>query len=77
MDFASGVYLSEVPPLLGFCLGWCSNFVGSESGQIQSVKLPQNMVSKRTPYPPALHTVYVFTVELFTQEGGELNQREG
>jgi hypothetical protein len=20
------------PPLLGFCLGWCSNFVGSESG---------------------------------------------
>ena len=27
-----------------FCLGWCSNFVGSESGQKQSVKLLQNMV---------------------------------
>ncbi len=33
------------PPLLGFCLGWCNNFVGSESGQKQSVKLLQNMVS--------------------------------
>jgi hypothetical protein len=32
------------PPLLGFCLGWPSNFVGSEFGQIQSVKLLQNMV---------------------------------
>jgi hypothetical protein len=25
--------------LLVFFLGWCSNFVGSESGQKQSVKL--------------------------------------
>jgi hypothetical protein len=33
------------PPILGFCLGWSSNFVGSESGQKQSVKLLQNMVS--------------------------------
>jgi hypothetical protein len=31
--------------LVIFCLGWwCSNFVGSESGQKQSVKLLQNMV---------------------------------
>ncbi len=38
-DFAAGVNLSEAPPpLLGFCLGWCSSFVGSESGQIQSLK---------------------------------------
>jgi hypothetical protein len=38
-DLAAGVYLSEAPspPLLGFCLGWSSNFVCSESGQIQSV----------------------------------------
>jgi hypothetical protein len=27
------------PPLLGFCLGWFSNCAGSQSGQIQSVKL--------------------------------------
>ncbi len=61
------------PPLLGFCLGWCSNFVGSESGQIQSVKLLQNMVrvSNRTP-PPPLHTVYVYTVYLFTRGGGRV-----
>ncbi len=35
----------------------------------------------RTRYPPRLHTIYVYTVHLFTQEragwGGELNQREG
>jgi hypothetical protein len=30
MDFAAGVYLYEAPPILGFCLGWSSNFVGSE-----------------------------------------------
>ncbi len=35
--------LSEVPPLLGFCLRLSSNFVGFESVQIQSVKLLQNM----------------------------------
>jgi hypothetical protein len=34
--------------LLGFGLGWSSNFVGFESGQIQSVKLLPNMVSNRT-----------------------------
>jgi hypothetical protein len=34
------------------CLGWCSNFVGSESGQKQSVKLLQNMVYNTTKHPP-------------------------
>jgi hypothetical protein len=37
-------------------------------------------VRPRTPYPPPLHNVYVYTLYLFTQgrgEGGELNQREG
>jgi hypothetical protein len=51
-DLAAGVYLSEPPPLLGFCLGWSSNFVGSVSGQIQSVELLQNMVSNRAQHPP-------------------------
>jgi hypothetical protein len=37
-DFAAGAYLPEAAPLLGFCLGWSSNFVSSESGQVQSVK---------------------------------------
>ncbi len=42
------------PPVLGFCLGWSSNFVGSQSGQIQSVKIPQNMspTGFNTPPPP-------------------------
>ncbi len=30
--------------LLVICLGWCSNFVGSESGQKQRVKILQKMV---------------------------------
>ncbi len=35
-----------------FCLAWCSNFVGSESGQEQSVKLLQNMVYNTNQHPP-------------------------
>jgi hypothetical protein len=60
------------PPYLGFCLGWSSNFVGSESGQIESVKLLQNMVSNRTQHPPPLtatvHTVCIYCT--LTQGGG-------
>jgi hypothetical protein len=57
------------PPLLGF-LGWFSNFVGSESCHIQSIKLLQNMVSNRTqhPQPPSSHTLSVYTV-LWHREG--------
>jgi hypothetical protein len=36
------------PPLLGFWLGRQGNFVFSESGRLQSVKLLQNMVSNTT-----------------------------
>jgi hypothetical protein len=64
------------PPLLGFCLKWCSNFVGSESGQIQSVKLLQNMVSNTTQYPPSSNTLPLYTV-LDTGKKGSGNQREG
>jgi hypothetical protein len=53
------------PLLLGFCLLWSSNFVGSESSQIQSVKLLQNMVFNRTPHapPPPSHTLYMLYFE--------------
>jgi hypothetical protein len=49
------------PPLLGFCLGWSSNFEGSESGQIQSVKLLQIMPNdKNDNYnPPSLSSLCV------------------
>jgi hypothetical protein len=50
------------PPLLGFCLGWCSNFVGSEPGQKQRVKLLQDMVSNTTQHPHhllATHCLYI------------------
>jgi hypothetical protein len=62
MEFAAGVYLRSLP-LLGFCLGWSSNFVGSESGQIRNVKLLLNMVSNRTQHPlsPPSHTLSVYT----------------
>jgi hypothetical protein len=50
MDFATGVFLPEPPPLLGYCLGWSSNFVG------WSVKLLQTMVSSHIPHSlPATH----------------------
>jgi hypothetical protein len=44
-DFRQVLICLRPPPLLGVCLGWCRNFVGSESGQKQSVKLLQKMVS--------------------------------
>ncbi len=55
-----------------FCLGWCSNFVDSESGQKQSVLL-QNMIYNTTqqppPPPPATHCL--------GRGGGGGGQREG
>jgi hypothetical protein len=58
-------------------LGWCSNFVGSESGQKQSVKLLQNMVystiQHSTP-PTATHTVCIYCTFKFGRGGG---QKEG
>ncbi len=60
------------PPLLGFCLGLSSNFVGSEYGQIQSVKLLQNMVSNRSQHPhPFPATLSVYCILYFdTGSGG-------
>jgi hypothetical protein len=62
-----------------FCLGWCSNFVGSKSGQKQSVKLMQNMVYNTTqhPHPPHSHTLSVYSVHLMWERGeGEGEVRE-
>jgi hypothetical protein len=52
------------PPLIGFYLVWSSNFVDSDSGQIQSVKLLQNMVSNITQHTPPSpsHMLSVYTV---------------
>ncbi len=51
------VFISLRPlSLLGFCLGYLSNFVCFESGQKESVKLLQNMVSNTTFSLPPSHT---------------------
>ncbi len=60
------------PSLLSFCLGWSSNFVGSE---IQSVKLLQNMVSNRNSTPPTpshSHALSVCTVLWHGGGGGRV-----
>jgi hypothetical protein len=62
-----------------FCLG-CSNFVGSESDQKQSVKLLQNMVYHTTQHPPPLQPLTVCIYYTFTLGRGgrsEGGQREG
>ncbi len=59
------------PTLLGLCLGWSSNFVGSESGQIQSVKLLQNMISNMTQNPlSATHCLYILYFDKGRGGGG-------
>ncbi len=62
--------------LLVFCLGWRSNFVGSESGQGAECLIPAEygLQQKSTPPPPHSHTLYVY----FGKGGrGEGSQREG
>ncbi len=69
-------------PLLGYWLGWSRDFLDVESGQIQNVKLLQNMISNRTqrPPPPPSHTLpvqYVLDFDFGKGGGvGEVNQRE-
>jgi hypothetical protein len=68
--------------LLVICLGWCSNFVGSESGQKQSVKLLQNMVYSTIQHPPPQVThivcIYCTVYILFGKgDGGGGGLREG
>ncbi len=58
-----------------FCLGWCGNFVGSKSGQKQSVKLLQNMaynITQHPSHPPQPHTVcIVYILYVYFGKGGE------
>ncbi len=48
--------------LLVIYLGWCSNFVGSESGKKQSVKLLWSTAQFNIPLPPS-HILSVYTVQ--------------
>ncbi len=51
-------------------MGWSGNFVGSESGQIKSVKLLQSMVSNRTQHPhPLPDTLSVYILYFDTGKG--------
>jgi hypothetical protein len=65
-----------------FCLGWGSNFVGSESGQKPSVKLLQNMVYNPTQHPPSPppphpqpHTVLYYVYFGKGGGGGEVREK--
>ena len=71
MDFAARVYLPEAPSPPDFYLGWSSNFVGSETGQIQSVKLLENMVSNRTQHPHPLPCSHTLSAFFDTEKRGE------
>ncbi len=54
-----------------FCLGGSGNFVGSGSGQIQSViKLLQNLVSNRTQHPPTPSQPHTVCISYFDTGGG-------
>jgi hypothetical protein len=67
-------------PFYVFIWGGLANFVVSESGQIQSVKLLQNMVSNRTQHPPPLpwatHCLYTLYFDTWNWGGGESWTRE-
>jgi hypothetical protein len=63
--------------LLVICFGCCSNFVGSEYGQKQSVKLLQNMVYSTIQHPPPQsHTLSVYTIHLVWGGGEEVREKE-
>ncbi len=58
-------------PLLVFCLGCCSNLIGSESGQKQSVKTPSEYGLQHNSTPSQPHTVCtVYNVLLTLERGG-------
>jgi hypothetical protein len=76
------IWLSVKSSELKSVLIEASNFVGSETGQKQSIKLLQIMVSNTTqhppPPPPPYHTFSILYFGFGKGGGvGEVNQREG
>jgi hypothetical protein len=65
----------RLPPLLGFVWGWSSNFVGSGSGQIQSVNFCRIRSSTGLNIPPCTHsqphTVCIYNFFDFRKGRGE------
>jgi hypothetical protein len=66
-----GRYLSEAPSPPRFCLGVIHQ--GTKFGQIQSIKLLQNVISNTNPRS---HTLSVYTVRCFDTEKGGTESRE-
>jgi len=64
-----------------FCLGWCSNFVGSESGQngeLNSCRIWSTTQLNTSPTPPPhSHTLSVYLVYFGKGGRGGGGQREG
>jgi hypothetical protein len=58
-------------PLLGFCLGWYSNFVGCDLVSVNSRRI---WSTTEAHIPPPLHTVNVYTYS--HREGEESLTRE-
>ncbi len=64
-----------------FCLGWCSNFVSSESIQKKNVKFLQICSTTQLnsqhppppPPPPATHCLYILYV--YFGKGGEVKEK--
>jgi hypothetical protein len=68
-----------LPPLQNFCLGWSSNFEGSESEQIQSLKLLQNYIQQNPKPTPLLNVFiynYTYSILIHTVKWGSVGGRE-
>ncbi len=80
-DFVAGVCLSEAPsPLLSFCLGWSSNFLGSKSGRYRVLNFSRiwSPTGLNTPRPlPATHRPYTYcTLTQGRERGGVEPERK-
>jgi hypothetical protein len=75
------VAVSEDPPILSFCLGWRSNFVGFESDQKQSVKLRSIWSPTQLNSPRPLQATQCLNILYFDfgkgGRVGEVNHKAG